>query len=81
MSSEAGMVPRDQLCSPYRTKWIWLREKVSSSTDIRVASGAAGEAVTAVQVNSDTVSYAEALATGTLFYILQGRLAIPGRVG
>lgn len=42
-------------------------EKVSSSTEVRAAPGVAKEACTAVQFNSDAVTYAEVLTAGMLF--------------
>lgn len=60
---------------------MWLREKVSSSSEVRAAPAVAEEALAVVRINNGGVIYADALAAGMLFYILESRLAFPGSVG
>lgn len=60
---------------------IWLRRKVSRSSEVRATPAVAQEALAAVQINSDAVNYAEALAAEILFHILDSRLTFSGSVG
>lgn len=52
-----------------------------SSLEVRAAPAVAEEALAAVQISNGAAIYAEALAGGMLFYILDSRLAFPGSAG
>lgn len=80
MRSKDETVLRDQLYSPPHSvsgRFGWRK----SSLEVRAAPAVAEEALATVQINNSAAIYAEALAAGMLFYVLDSRLAFPGSVG
>lgn len=73
---------RNQLCSPYRQDQVDLAEgKGLQLLRGKGSSSSSRGGIAVVRINNGAVIYADALAAGMLFYILESRLVFPGSVG